>query len=230
MTTAPRGSYQGQDRFVIEALGEKRGGFFLDSGASDGLKGSNTYRLETEFGWSGICIEPNAELFSRLRANRNCTCLNCCLWHSAGPVEFLEGAGVYGGIVDAYDAAFRRFAEDQARSSASAGCGDKPTVKPAREIGEVLQAYGAPRTIDYWSLDTEGSELVILRSFPFGQYAVGILTVEHNHLPVRREIEAFLKTKGMVRVQELGIDDIYMAADVRRPPWRSRAWTRRRTV
>lgn len=230
MTMPSRGSYQGQDSFVIEALGGKRGGFFVDSGASDGLKGSNTYRLETEFGWSGICIEPNTELFSRLRANRRCNCLNCCLWDSAGPVEFLEGAGVYGGIVVAYDAAFRRFAEDQARSSPLARCGDKPTVKPAREIGEILQTSGAPKTIDYWSLDTEGSELAILKSFPFEQYAVGILSVEHNYLSVRHEIEAFLKTKGMIRVQELGIDDIYMAANVHRPPWRSRVWTRRRVV
>ena len=59
-------SYQGQDLFVVEALAGLRGGFFLDSGASDGVSGSNTLLLESAFGWRGICVEPNDQLFTRL--------------------------------------------------------------------------------------------------------------------------------------------------------------------
>ena len=56
-------SYQGQDLFVLEVLGGIRGGYFLDSGASNGISGSNSRLLELSFGWTGICIEPNDATF-----------------------------------------------------------------------------------------------------------------------------------------------------------------------
>ena len=42
MTSPPTYSYQGQDEFVVAHLKGLRGGFFVDSGASDGVSGSNT--------------------------------------------------------------------------------------------------------------------------------------------------------------------------------------------
>lgn len=65
-------SYQGQDRFVLSACHGQRGGFFLDSGASDGVLGSNSWMLENEYGWRGICVEPNDTMFAHLAANRAC--------------------------------------------------------------------------------------------------------------------------------------------------------------
>src|SRR6185503_21072130 len=96
-----RGSMFGQDRFVIDALNGMRNGFFLDSGASDGVKGSNTVVLESEFGWQGICVEPNPTFFESLRQNRRCHCISCCLYDRNGEVEFVE-ADVLGGILDEY--------------------------------------------------------------------------------------------------------------------------------
>jgi hypothetical protein len=51
-------SQYGQDQFVAEYLKRKRKGYFLDSGAADGVLGSNTLLLEKVYDWSGICIEP----------------------------------------------------------------------------------------------------------------------------------------------------------------------------
>src|SRR5262245_49625479 len=96
-------SYQGQDLFVVDALGGQVGGYFLDSGASNGCNGSNTWLLESQYGWSGVCVEPNAQAFRQLTANRACVCLDCCLYDRDGPVDFLEAAGVYGGIIQEYD-------------------------------------------------------------------------------------------------------------------------------
>lgn len=86
----PSYSYQGQDLFVTDVLGHQVGGYFLDSGASNGRKGSNTWLLESQYGWSGICVEPNAEAFRQLRANRGCVCLDCCLYDRDGAVDFLK--------------------------------------------------------------------------------------------------------------------------------------------
>ena len=42
-------------------LKQKHGGFFLDIGAGDGVEISNTLRLERDFGWHGIAIEPSRQ-------------------------------------------------------------------------------------------------------------------------------------------------------------------------
>ena len=218
-------SYQGQDLFVVEALDGLRGGFFIDSGASDGVSGSNTLLLESSFGWQGICVEPNDRSFAQLTRARHCVCVNCCLYDQPGEVSFFEAAGVLGGIVDEYDPGLLRFARSLVDSQL--GEGASPVTKPARTIRSILREYDAPRIIDYWSLDTEGSEFAILNSFPFDEYVVRVLTVEHNLTPVRETIRRFLQANGYHRARVLGIDDGYVfGSSIQNWAWRSRAWSR----
>ncbi|MGW1320890.1 FkbM family methyltransferase [Streptomyces antibioticus] len=229
-------SQYGQDLFVLRALNGLRGGFFLDAGASDGVDASNTHLLETAYGWSGICVEPNPVLYAELVRNRRCRHVNCCLYDRGGEVDFVE-AGTVGGILDAYHpdllACARRVL------GTAPGAAPRTVRRPARTVRSVLRACAAPRVLDYWSLDTEGSELTILKSFPFEEYAVRVLTVEHNWLPVRAEVRGFLEARGYRWAAELGCDDCYVHTSVEpssvEPPsvdlphghvWRSAVWRR----
>ena len=48
--------------------------------------------------------------------------------------------------------------------------------------------------IDYMSVDTEGSELLILKHFDFSKYAPKVVTVEHNFTDSEKELdELFVK-------------------------------------
>lgn len=47
----------GQDLFVLMLLDGKRSGTFLEIGANDPIKSSNTYLLEKSFGWTGVSVE-----------------------------------------------------------------------------------------------------------------------------------------------------------------------------
>jgi FkbM family methyltransferase len=222
-------SQYGQDLFVLDVLGGMRDGFFLDSGAADGVLSSNTYLLESSYGWKGICVEPNATFFAELVRNRHCYCVNCCLYDREGNVDFLEKAHTLGGILDEYHPSHLKFAK--AAFHVPEDANGKPTTvhKAARSVGSVLRECAAPAVIDYWSLDTEGSELAILKSFPFDEYSFRVLTVEHNWLPVREQIREFLESHGYQRVRELQIDDCYVkGGNIPTPPWRSNAWSRRR--
>jgi FkbM family methyltransferase len=215
----------GQDLFVLEVLEGKTGGYFLDSGASDGIRASNTYLLEAKFQWEGICIEPNGAYFAALARNRRCICVNACLYDREGTVEFVESAEQLGGILDEYHPAHWRYV----KSAFDVALGDdgRPVTASmsARTVRSVLQEAGAPRTIDYWSLDTEGSELAILKSFPFGEYSFRVLTVEHNWLPAREKIRSFLTRMGYQRIKALHVDDCYVQTElVTLPTWRSRTW------
>jgi hypothetical protein len=220
-------SQYGQDLFVLEVLGGMHDGFFLDSGASDGVQASNTHLLETSYGWKGICVEPNEAFFSELVRNRRCCCLNCCLYDREGNVDFLENANTLGGILDEYHPALLQYAKASFHLPQDASGRPATVHKAARTVRSVLRACEAPPIIDYWSLDTEGSELAILKSFPFDEYSFRVLTVEHNWLPVREDIKAFLESRGYQRIKVLEIDDCYVKDGYSpRPAWRSHAWTR----
>ena len=71
------------DLFVLETLGKERGGYFVEAGALDGVQASNTLLLEEDYGWTGICVEPDPQLYAELVENRTCICENACLYEAA---------------------------------------------------------------------------------------------------------------------------------------------------
>jgi FkbM family methyltransferase len=222
----------GQDLLVVRLLGGMRGGFFLDSGASDGVSASNTHLLEASYGWNGICVEPNAMFFARLVQNRCAYCVNCCLYDREEEVGFVESASTLGGILTEYDPSLLRHAKSVFRLPVDEAGRPATVQKPARTVSSVLRQFNAPAVIDYWSLDTEGSELTILTSFPFDEYAFRVLTVEHNRLPIRESIKDFLECRGYRRLGAIEIDDCYVNEALLGSvysSWRSAAWRRRVT-
>jgi hypothetical protein len=76
-------------------------------------------------------------------------------------------------------------------------------------LHDLLVAHGAPRDIDYLSLDTEGSELEILSAFPFDRWRIRCITVEHNFTPARAAIRGLLESRGY-RWREAQWDDWYV--------------------
>lgn len=220
-------SQYGQDLFVLEVLEGLVGGYFLDSGAADGVSSSNTLLLESSFGWNGICIEPNRAFFPQLKKNRRCHCVQCCLYDRDGQVEFLEDARMLGGILDEYDPVLLRYAKQVFHLPENPDGKPVTVHKAARTVRSVLRECKAPPVLDYWSLDTEGSELAILKSFPFDEYAFRVLTVEHNRLPCRESIRVFLEGRGYRRIRTLEIDDCYAHESlVSAIPSRSHVWSR----
>src|SRR3972149_7086762 len=68
-----------QDKWLYENIFKNNtNGFFVDIGASDGIKFSNTYFFEKMLGWNGVCVEPLPDIYKRLIKNRNCICINGC--------------------------------------------------------------------------------------------------------------------------------------------------------
>jgi hypothetical protein len=61
-----------QDFFVLSILDRKRNGIFVELAANDYKRISNSYTMETYFGWDGICIEPNPMYLKNLVELRRC--------------------------------------------------------------------------------------------------------------------------------------------------------------
>jgi FkbM family methyltransferase len=194
-------SQWGQDLWVLEKTAYKRQGFFVEFGASDGVRLSNTYLLEKEFEWKGLCAEPNPEFFAKLAKNRSCVVSPDCISGQSGQVLRFLLADEYGGIVD--------FCNDMhdTKRQAYHELGKEITLRTL-SLHDFLSKHSAPHTIDYLSLDTEGSEYEILSHFPFEKWDVRIISVEHNFAPIRDKIYTLLASIGYLR-QELMADDLY---------------------
>ena len=55
-------------------------------------------------------------------------------------------------------------------------------------INDLFDKYEINNTIDYLSIDTEGTELEILNSLDFKKYDIKIISVEHNFTSNREAI------------------------------------------
>lgn len=63
-------SQVGQDDFVIQTLNHKTGGVYVEIGAYHSKDISNTYRLEKDYGWTGVSFELEPDRVKEFNANR----------------------------------------------------------------------------------------------------------------------------------------------------------------
>lgn len=72
---------------------------------------------------------------------------------------------------------------------------------------DVLSETRMPSIIDYLSLDVEGSEMDILKVFPFDKHCIRYATIEtNNDKETEKELEAFMAERGYAFVEHLGVD------------------------
>jgi FkbM family methyltransferase len=198
-----------QDLFVLYLENFKRAGFFVEFGATNGIDLSNTYLLETEFGWDGILAEPAVCWQPDLELNRTAAIEKRCVWSSSGGhIEFNETAIPELSTVDTFSYSDLH--------SVGRKKGKRYMVETI-SINDLLNEYNAPRHIDYLSIDTEGSEFEILSSVDFERYSFGVITCEHNFTPMREKIHNLLKAHGYSRIftEISDCDDWYVGSDAK---------------
>lgn len=176
-------SQAGQDKWVSEFFGSKKNGYFLDIGSHDGVTINNTYFLEKELNWDGICVEADPKTFNLLIKNRNCVCVNVAVSDNEEGIDFFSD-GLSGRQLNSQES--KRI--------------------PSKTIRNILSENSCPKIIDYLSLDIEGMELKALMGFPFEDYKVLTMTVEHNLYMgkelYKADIKSFLESKGYILYRE----------------------------
>jgi len=162
-----------QDKWVVEKLDMKEGGYFVDIGAGDGIQDNNSHALEKELNWKGICVEPNPldRSFKALIQNRNCICENECIFEADTEVDFIARGrkSSLSGIT--YECASSHIQQ-------AAESGHPVTRIKSISLEQLLDRHDSPAIIDYLSLDTGGSEFDILRNFNFEKYKFLLITVD----------------------------------------------------
>ena len=207
------GDYYGQwetDKIIKSYFPEGYKGICIEVGAANGVKGSNTLYFE-ERGWDVLCIEPNPEHEESLERHRKLVRYFAC-----------------GRETGTFPLTIFRVGENNIASSLTSLNPDKRLVddhatlineKYELEVkvetlsniikNEVKQTrFENIRKIDFISIDTEGTELDVLKGLDFSRYNVTLLVVENNYND--KEIEDFMMSKGYRKDRRYKINDFYI--------------------
>ncbi len=189
-----------QDLFVDYVFEKKRDKQFLEFGATNGFELSNSWMLETERGWRGVLAEPDPQWYQALVKNRpNSKVISDCIYSRSGEkMRFISSAtGALSGL--------KIHAEDDANGPLAGNTRER--LKNYQEIdvmtislNDVFEDYFNGNSIDYMSVDTEGSEFEILSNFNFKKYHPSVVTVEHNYTDAQVRLDDLFTHHGYCRI------------------------------
>jgi len=179
--------------------------YFVEIGATNGVDGSNTFMLENneslKESWRGILVEPNDEYFNEMKKNRShlsCYFDSRCVYNKSGEtVDFL--------ITDEPDLSCIKEYSQSDEHAVKRNNVKKVLQKKTITLYDLLEQYNIPNErINYLSIDTEGSELMILEKFfdeNKNKYRIDTITVEHNYVADKRDkLARLLNQNNYIRV------------------------------
>jgi FkbM family methyltransferase len=167
----------------------KRNGYFVEVGALDGLRMSQSYLFEKTLDWNGIVVEPNPVWKDELNLQRNCNISTNAVSSTNGTATFeSREIAAFSGLKSSVNAS---------RSSDIIGEFEVETIT----LCDLLDKCNAPETIDWVSIDTEGAELDILNQFfaDNKRYKINLLSFETLDLIETNKImsnQPYLKIKN----------------------------------
>ena len=156
-------------------------------GADDGENYSNSMFFEVFRHWSGILIEPNQESFAKMaQLERKSLLLNTCISSTnlSEPFTFVtnpfEGhnTNFLGGISEFLEITLDGVMQAKYEQHFAGGDMYQPVEQTIRCTPLIDLIPEDVVVIDYLSLDTEGSELNILKNIQFDQIEIRVISID----------------------------------------------------
>jgi len=159
--------YQVEDRLKAEFFGPSGKGFFVEVGANEPQRGSQSWQFE-QAGWSGVLVEPQLDLAERLRRLRRAhvVAAACSSPANAGRTMTLHVLGPHSSLKP---------------ELAVTGVVAKEKIEvPVRTLDDILDEAKAPSPIDFISIDVEGHEVEVLSGLDLTRWRPRLLLVEDH--------------------------------------------------
>ena len=187
----------------------KMNGTFIELGALDGLLYSNTKLLEDKYKWKGVLIEANPYEFCKIKSNRpNCEAFNSVVSDRHEPVCFrivkVHSTAAVSGIDDTLPESHEKmFFHSNVPQ-------EKQMIQPKSLTSIIKQSRFKTNTeIDFLSLDVEGHELEVLRSYDFSIPITYILVENLFNTTKDQEVQALLQSKGYKFITRIAHNDLF---------------------
>lgn len=189
----------------------KYNGTFLEVGAADGVRSSNTLFFEESLGWSGLLIEGASENFLQLFADdrrRRSIKTFSAICTSRGSTKFV-GDGLAAGAVEDMT---RHHIESYGHHFKSLHLYDVP----CDTLGALVAHAKLPRVIDLASIDIEGGEMRALSTFNWSYHSIRVLLLEPGRSCFsgssrgRNLCAELLRSKGMCLVARRAVNEFWV--------------------
>ena len=193
-----------EDNIVLEYFPKDYIGTCIEIGAANGIAGSNTYMFEQK-GWECLCVEANPNLANKCSQIRKNT-LNYAVGKENSPlVNFTIFDVGYNN-----ESAISSLNVDQRLVESH-----KHLIQNTYEISvelktldTILGEVNLFNYIDYVSIDTEGTELDVLKGFDLVKWKPKVLLIENNYEDM--EIKEYLKQFGYKKTLRHHVNDFYL--------------------
>jgi FkbM family methyltransferase len=197
-------SQSGEDSIIETFFGTDYCGTCVEVGAATGITGSNTYKFEQN-GWDVLCIEPNPELYNVCSQHRK-NAINCAV----GSKERDDATFTVFCVGEGNQEAISSLVVDQRLIETHKHLikGVKKITVPVKRLDTILKENNFLSKIDFISIDTEGTELDVLRSLDFVKHDPTLFVIENNFNDTL--IEDFLKEKGYKKTLRNNVNDFYI--------------------
>jgi FkbM family methyltransferase len=174
--------------FMAEELAEPllrnlkaKNGYYVDVGANDGRAFSNTYHLDVA-GWGGILVEPILHNVFRQKELRNRDRNHFIYAACVDSTYQLENVKLnYSGLMTIAESISSKAGLDWASHGKKFLNSNEfvtETWAPARTLTSILDSCGAPREMEFLSLDVEGAEETVLGGLDFSKYKFHLVCIE----------------------------------------------------
>lgn len=197
-------SQQNEDKILYDKYLNYENGFFIELGAMDGRKYSNTLFFEEKLKWNGVLIEPTDQYKQLIKNRPHCFNFNYAISEIEGEVEFL-GNGALGGMIHTMNDGHKygwKLNETE------------PYKVKSIPISKVIKDLNIFR-VDLFSIDVEGGELEVLKTFDWS-IPVYIILIEmaHNGTDVGKikceECRNFLKKLEFKFDSTIGCNEVWI--------------------
>lgn len=179
-------SQNNESDFILDYFEGVRNGKFIDIGAYDVFKFSNTRDLYEKYNWSGILVEPAPQNYQSIAdhylGDPNIEVLNCAV-------------GVTGGEIDFYACQDAVSTSDIDHKNKWEAAGVPYTKIKVMQVNVIDFMNQYAKGIDFLSIDTESTNIQLFRMIPdFVFEQIKMICIEHDGN--QEEIFARLKRFG----------------------------------
>jgi FkbM family methyltransferase len=198
----------GEDLLLLELFGPGYEGVYLEVGAHDGLRNSNTYMFE-QAGWTGVLVEPDPDTARTCAGNRPGATVVQAAAVSPGvpsPVTFQRSE-----LSDHSSLTLDRRHRKKLESLTGDIAVEQIQV-PAKTVTEILGENRIDR-IDFVTIDVEGHEQAVLEGFDMDRWRPAVIIVERNYLVPRPPILRLLHRNRYSYLRTTGVNDWFIDAD-----------------
>lgn len=174
----------------------------IEVGACDGRFYSNTLAFE-EAGWTVLCIEPDPDWHNALKKNRRYVNLS-----AIGDKEGMADLTVFtqGGHSD--HSAITSIRPDKRLVDQYQGKVLSTIKVPLMTLDTAIRVGPQFKTIDYVSIDTEGTELDVLKGFDIARWRPKLMVIENNYED--KEVAEYLASFSYRLDKRIGVNDFFI--------------------